>query len=132
MAALRQRLDTARTEIETALTEAAKAAETIIGRAEELLALGKGPAVEHAALNILEACSFQDLTGQRLKKALHSLERIVVEIRRKELGLGHLKDEPELAKWREQNLLHGPAAEGEALGQAAIDDIFASSSRATK
>jgi chemotaxis protein CheZ len=123
-AALRQRLDTARSEIEAALTEASQAANTIITQAETLLALSKDARVDAAGIGIMEACSFQDLTGQRLRKALAALERIMVEIERKEYGLGLLEDDPAYAQWREANLCHGPAAAAEALGQSAVDELF--------
>jgi chemotaxis protein CheZ len=123
MAALRQHLDLARAEIEMALGEAASAADTIIGGAETLLS-SKDAAVNDTGLRILEACSFQDVTGQRLRKALGALTRILSGIEHKELGLGRLAEDPARAKWRETNLLHGPAAIGEALDQSAIDDFF--------
>jgi chemotaxis protein CheZ len=122
--ALRTRLNTARSEIEAALTEAKRAAETIIERAEQLLALSAEPAVGDAGIGILEACGFQDLTGQRLKKALAQLDRIVAEIEQKDFGLGLMDEDPAYAAWQTANLVHGPASPHEALGQDAIDDIF--------
>ena len=124
MAALKTRLNTARSEIQAALSEAKKAAETIIGRAEELLGLSTEPAIGDAGIGILEACGFQDLTGQRLRKALAALDRIVAEIDEKDFGLGLLGEDPDYAAWQEANLVHGPANPHEAMDQSAIDDIF--------
>jgi len=124
VAALKARLNTARSEIEAALAEAKQAANTIIERAEQLLGLSAEPAVGDAGIGILEACGFQDLTGQRLRKALSALDRVVAEIEEKDFGLGLLGEDPEYAAWQEANLVHGPAAPHEALGQDAIDDIF--------
>lgn len=124
VAALKTRLNTARAEIEAALNEAKNAAETIIGRAEALLAMEDTAGLDEMGIGILEACGFQDLTGQRLKKALAALDRIVAEIDARDYGLGLLTDDPAYAAWQEANLVHGPAAPTEALGQDSIDDIF--------
>ena len=124
LAALHERLSTARTEIETALNETGRAANTILNHAETLLGGDQALDSSQVGIGIMEACSFQDLTGQRLRKALAALERIVAEIERHEYGLGLLKDDPDYAQWQEANLVHGPAAEGQALGQSAIDDLF--------
>jgi chemotaxis protein CheZ len=125
VAALKTRVNTARSEIEAALLEAKKAAETILTRAEELLGLSAEPAIGDAGIGIMEACGFQDLTGQRLKKALAALDRIVAEIDEKDFGLGLLGEDPDYAAWQEANLVHGPASPNEAMDQSAIDDIFA-------
>jgi len=123
--ALKSRVNTARSEIAAALSEAKQAAETIIERAEQLLGLSAEPAIGDASIGILEACGFQDLTGQRLKKALAALDRVVAEIDEKDFGLGLMGEDPDYAAWKEANLVHGPANPHEALDQSAIDDIFA-------
>jgi chemotaxis protein CheZ len=122
--ALKTRVNTARSEIEAALLEAKKAAETIIERAEQLLGLSADAAIGDAGIGILEACGFQDLTGQRLKKALAALDRVVAEIEQKDFGLGLMGEDPDYAAWKEANLVHGPASHNEAMDQSAIDDIF--------
>jgi chemotaxis protein CheZ len=122
--ALKTRLNTARSEIQAALKEAKSAADTILARAEELLGMSAEPAVGDAGIGILEACGFQDITGQRLKKALAALDRVVAEIEQKDFGLGLMGEDAEYAAWKEANLVHGPAAPNEAMDQSAIDDIF--------
>ena len=122
--ALKGRINTARGEIEAALKEAKAAADSILSRAEELLGLSAEPAVGDASIGILEACGFQDITGQRLKKALAALDRVVAEIEEKDFGLGMMGEDPAYAAWKEANLVHGPAAPTEAMDQSAIDDIF--------
>ena len=122
--ALKSRLNGARGEIEAALKEAKSAAEAILSRAEELLGLSAEPAVGDASIGILEACGFQDITGQRLNKALAALDRVVAEIEQKDFGLGPMADDPALAAWKDANLVHGPADPNEAIDQSAIDDIF--------
>ena len=128
--ALKARLNTARTEIEAALSEAKSAAETILGQAETLLALDAPPEVGEAGIGILTACGFQDITGQRLKKALAALDRIVAEIEQQDFGLGMLQDDPDYAAWQEANLVHGPQGATEALDQNAIDQVFLEMERA--
>ena len=62
--------------------------------------------VERLLLAILEACAFQDLTGQRLTKLATMITRV---------GLQSSKDDP---------LLNGPALTGQGLDQSAADTIF--------
>jgi chemotaxis protein CheZ len=79
----------------------------------------------------MEACSFQDLTGQRISKIVHSLrfieERVdaMMEICGREgieALIGELpSDEEEL---RDGVALHGPQLPGEAVSQDEIDKLF--------
>lgn len=85
---------------------------------------------------IFEACSFQDLTGQRITKVVNSLKFIedrvtamvrmwgkeelakVVEEVRREAGTEAEEEDPEKA------LLHGPQRDSVANKQADIDKLF--------
>lgn len=82
-------------------------------------------------MNIILACSFQDITGQRIKKvvsALHFIEDKVEELM-EVLGLART---PELSRERrrkaardDEPLLNGPAAPGSApIDQSSIDSLF--------
>jgi hypothetical protein len=64
--------------------------------------------IERTLCAILEACAFQDLTGQRLSKLEAMLDGA---------KLGAAPDDP---------LLNGPAMPGAGLDQAAADELFAS------
>ena len=77
---------------------------------------------------IFEACSFQDITGQRVNKVVKSIkyveERVnsIVDVWGKE-ALKEVEVKAE-EKTEDQKLLHGPALEGKGLDQAAIDALF--------
>jgi len=78
--------------------------------------------------DILEACSFQDITGQRVSKVIKSVtyveERVnaLIEVWGKaELEKVEVEED---AKTDDEKLLNGPQMEGEGLDQAAIDALF--------
>ena len=77
---------------------------------------------------ILEACSFQDITGQRVTKVVKSVtyveERVnaLVDLWGKdELDKVEVKGEE---KTEDEKLLAGPQMEGQGLDQSAIDALF--------
>ncbi len=77
---------------------------------------------------ILEACSFQDITGQRVSKVVKSVT--YVEERVNALIDVWGKDEVDSVevegeeKTEDEKLLAGPQLEGKGLDQAAIDALF--------
>lgn len=77
---------------------------------------------------ILEACSFQDITGQRVNKVVKSVtyveERInsLIEVWGKN-EVANVKVVGE-EKTDDEKLLSGPQMEGKGLDQAAIDALF--------
>lgn len=78
--------------------------------------------------DILEACSFQDITGQRVSKVVKSVtyveERVnaLIEVWGKE-EVASVEVESE-EKTDDEKLLSGPQLEGKGLDQAAIDALF--------
>lgn len=87
---------------------------------------------EHA-LAILETCSFQDITGQRIKKVLKTLEQIelrvgnLVKLFGGTLPEGYKVGEIETGPRRaDEDLLNGPQL-GAKPNQDDIDKLFASS-----
>lgn len=78
--------------------------------------------------DILEACSFQDITGQRVNKVIKSVtyveERInaLIEVWGKE-EVDKVEVES-VEKTEDEKLLAGPQLEGKGLDQAAIDALF--------
>jgi chemotaxis protein CheZ len=84
--------------------------------------------VDAAMMRIFEACSFQDLTGQRVTKVISTLRHIEDRVTRFADALGvkdsAQKETTEDARKREQ-LLNGPAANGPATSQDDIDALFA-------
>jgi chemotaxis protein CheZ len=77
---------------------------------------------------ILEACSFQDITGQRVTKVIKSITYVEDRV----TALVKLWGEDELAKvvvsidqrTDDEKLLEGPQLGGKGLDQAAIDALF--------
>lgn len=91
--------------------------------------------VSEKMMAIFEACSFQDLTGQRVNKVVETVE--IIEVRVNVLCNmldsksfeGSLPDEEneKLAKREDRKkdqILNGPAAEGEGVNQSDIDKLF--------
>ena len=87
--------------------------------------------VEEKMLVVFEACSFQDITGQRIAKVVETLEHIEMRVARfaaavqaKDLS-GYLSEvEQERAERRKRLLLHGPARDGEGIGQTDVDRLL--------
>ena len=79
--------------------------------------------------NIFEACSFQDITGQRVSKVMKSI--IYVEKRVNALigiwgkeELDKIQVMIETEKTDDEKLLHGPQLEGKGISQDEIDSLF--------
>lgn len=97
------------------------------------------PATYHAIVNdsvmaIFEACSFQDLTGQRISKVVETLEHIDKRVSRFAQAVNgqeadairdELDEEETLReKRRKELILNGPAIDGPEVSQDDIDTIF--------
>lgn len=81
---------------------------------------------------VFEACSFQDLTGQRISRLVKGLtfieERVNAMIRvwgRDEISkvIDEVKQE-QTEKTEDQKLLHGPQSESKAIDQTDVDKLF--------
>jgi chemotaxis protein CheZ len=81
---------------------------------------------------VFEACSFQDLTGQRITRLVKGLtfieERVNAMIRvwgRDEISkvIDEVKQE-QTEKTEDQKLLHGPQSESKAIDQSDVDKLF--------
>ncbi len=80
---------------------------------------------------IFEACSFQDLTGQRISKVVETLEHIEARVSRfaaaigaKDDPKGNTKEEEKRKKRKEDLLLNGPAKTGEGVSQDDVDALL--------
>lgn len=147
-------ISTATEELGEVVKATEEAANTILENAEQIDGIvselrGKvpegdpddvGPDVdklEFISINLLTACSFQDITGQRINKVVNSLNYIeerlqkMIDIWRIEDGTADLqamtfaKDDDR----DDKDMLHGPQAsegegEGAGLDQSAIDALF--------
>lgn len=78
-------------------------------------------------INIYEACNFQDITGQRIKKVLKNLSVLEEHIKRLALSaqINNLVAEAEIKK-EEPSLLNGPQLTADAPSQDDIDKLFSS------
>lgn len=114
------------------------ATNTIMESAEKVL--GANPAAENYSeivsdnmMAIFEACSFQDLTGQRVNKVVETVEIIEkrVNLLCEMLDMHAIDvpdaDDDEMAAKEQRKkdlILNGPADEGEGVAQADIDKLF--------
>jgi len=88
--------------------------------------------VDEKMMVIFEACSFQDITGQRVSKVVETLQHIEQRVVRfadvmkaKDLD-GFINDaERERSERKEKFLLNGPQLAGEGVDQSDVDKMFA-------
>lgn len=128
------RLPGASIELDAVVRDTERATETIMSEAEALmvaeptdLVLYKSE-VQTAMLRIFEACSFQDLTGQRVNKVIATLRHIEERVSHFAGALGVTDSaQPESAADQRAKdfLLNGPAINGPATTQDDIDAMFA-------
>ena len=82
----------------------------------------------HSA-DLFEACSFQDITGQRITKVVNSVTYVedrvnaLINVRGKE-EIERIEFQPEIEITEEEKLLRGPALDGEGITQDEIDKLF--------
>src|SRR2546429_2959814 len=87
--------------------------------------------VDEKMLVIFEACSFQDITGQRIAKVVETLQHIEERVSRfadvmqaKDIDGFLTEQERERAERKEKYLLHGPQLAGGGVEQAKVDRTF--------
>lgn len=130
----RDRLPMAHEELGSVVEATAGATNSIMTAAEEILCLPDDKnyraAVETRMNDIFEACAFQDITGQRIKKvveALRQLEgrltRFASAVKAKDEG-GVDPHEVERRVRAELLILNGPQIKGPATAQDEIDALF--------
>ncbi len=85
--------------------------------------------VRDNASRIFEACSFQDITGQRITKVVRSLSYVeqrvnaIIDIWGKD-DIDAITSLPEREKTEDEKLLSGPQRKEEAISQDEIDKLF--------
>ncbi|WP_374764466.1 protein phosphatase CheZ [Yunchengibacter salinarum] len=130
------RIPRAGMELDAIVQQTEEATNTIMECAEEMMALDPDDheayqaAVQDNVMKIFEACSFQDITGQRISKVVETLSHIEQRV----LGLRSLLGitDEDIERAHSQNdevdedkaLLSGPALEGEGIDQSAVDDLI--------
>lgn len=131
------RIPSAGMELDAVVQATEKATDTIMGVAEELMAAdASDPAafkalVDEKMMILFEACSFQDLTGQRVAKVVETLRHIEQRVSRFAEAI-NVADEHGFASEEEQrreirraaNIINGPALAGEGIEQIDVDQLF--------
>jgi chemotaxis protein CheZ len=131
------RIPSANDELGTVVQATASATHTIMAAAEEILGAGGLPEkeyrnlVETGVLAIFEACSFQDITGQRINKVLDvmgqlekRLQRFAKAVNVRDSAEGPDPEEALRQARREVLLLNGPQNAEVAIKQDDIDALF--------
>jgi chemotaxis protein CheZ len=132
----RERIPSANDELGNVVEATASATHAIMAAAEEILGSGGLPdkdyrgLVETRVLSIFEACSFQDITGQRIAKVLEllgqlekRLDRFAKAVKVRDSADGDPEEALRQAR-REVLLLHGPQNDDVATKQDDIDALF--------
>jgi len=133
----RERIPSANDELGNVIQATASATHTIMAAAEEILGAGAlsdkdyRALVETRILAIFEACSFQDITGQRIARVLEALEQFEKRLDRfakavnvRDSAEGPDPEEALRKARREVLLLNGPQNEDVAIKQDDIDALF--------
>tara|TARA_R110002096_G_scaffold266710_1_gene460326 strand:- start:118775 stop:119815 length:1041 start_codon:yes stop_codon:yes gene_type:complete len=125
-----------------AIVEATESAtDTIMQAAEDLMSFDSddfGEYKEHVnteVMKIFEACSFQDITGQRISKVVRTLNHVEDRVGKliSILGISSNNETPKDAKpildtdtdeVSDEELLNGPALAGEGIDQGEIDSLL--------
>ena len=131
---------TAGAELQAITRDTEGATNAIMTAAEVMMDMSPGDPgikdrIDDEVMKIFEACSFQDITGQRVSKIVKVLTQIEVLVSHLADAVGIVDDDTsgaarELspAEQRARDLLlNGPAIGGPETRQDAIDDIFAAS-----
>ncbi|PCI33433.1 MAG: hypothetical protein COB54_03780 [Alphaproteobacteria bacterium] len=122
-------------ELEAIVQQTESATNTIMESAEQIMDADPSDAeaytttVNDAVMQIFEACSFQDITGQRISKVVSTLQHVEERVAKLVNILGVMDGDQTEAKPEEEvdedkALLNGPALEGEGIDQAEIDKLL--------
>jgi chemotaxis regulatin CheY-phosphate phosphatase CheZ len=133
-----ERIPTAGAELEAITRDTENATHAIMNSAEAMMgfsidhfggdANAYKAAVDDEVMKIFEACSFQDITGQRVSKVVNVLKQIEERVGKLANTLGVEDSTPQEMtaeeKRRHDLLLNGPAIGGPETKQDAIDAMF--------
>lgn len=132
-------LATASLELNEVVRHTEEAANVIMDNAERIIALAANTGAQAVELNahglaIIEACSFQDITGQRIKKVLKTIDQIELRIGNLiKLFGGHPPEgfkvgEVETTPGRpDEHLMEGPQLAKNKPSQDDVDKLFGAS-----
>ncbi len=122
-------------ELEAIVQQTESATNTIMESAEQIMEADSSDSeayaatVDEAVMKIFEACSFQDITGQRISKVVSTLEHVEDRVSKLVNILGVMDGNKKADNVNEEvdedkALLNGPALEGEGIDQSEIDDLL--------
>jgi chemotaxis protein CheZ len=121
-------------ELHAVVKHTAEATNTIMAAAEEVMGADQTDTkayqemVNVKMMEIFEACTFQDITGQRIRKVVDTLDHIEARLERFANVMG-VEDaavvETEADRRKRENILNGPALNGPEVAQDTIDAMFA-------
>lgn len=123
-------IPTATDELDEVIEETAKATDGIMDSCDTLQALDMPEPyksqVSDEVTKIYEACSFQDITGQRIRKVVRTLKDIELKIAEIMETLGHTGgDTTGDNRTGDAALLNGPQMQGQGVSQDDIDKLLA-------
>ncbi len=129
-------IPTATDELDAVVEATAEATGTIMDSCdviqEKASAVGGDAATEigNEVIKIYEACSFQDITGQRITKVVTTLKTIedkvaqMVAVLSEKLPIEHQEGDEDEGKSVEESLLNGPQMPDKAITQDDIDKLL--------
>ena len=131
------RIPAAGQELDAIVKATEAASNTIMECAEAILAADPSDPdafkamVDEKMLIVFEACSFQDITGQRIAKVVETLQHIDSRVSRfaavmetRDLDGYMTERERARASRKEKLLLNGPQLDGEGIAQTEVDQLF--------
>ena len=136
------RIPDAGRELDAVVEATEEATHIIMETAESIMAADGSDAVafksmvDDKMITIFEACAFQDLTGQRVRKVVKTLSWIEERIARLAEKLASVSGDEDAAqddvetedeRRMRELMLHGPQMKGEGVSQDTIDSFMASS-----
>jgi chemotaxis protein CheZ len=132
-----QRIPAAGQELGAIVQATEAATHTIMACAEAVMAADPADAAAYKALvdstmlAVFEACSFQDLTGQRIAKVVETLQhieervsRFAAVMRAEDTSGAPTEEERARAERRRRLLMHGPPPAGEGMAQPEVDRLL--------
>ncbi len=124
-------LKSAHDELSAVVEATSTATFQIIGEMEKLeklakeLPADKGPQVVDCVTRVYEACSFQDITGQRITKVVKTLKAVEERVDALIHTLGGTRpSEMKDTRIGEEALLNGPSLPGQGISQDEIDKLL--------
>jgi chemotaxis protein CheZ len=128
-------IPTATDELDAVIGATEEASATIMDSCEAIQAVAedidevKAAEINAETIKIFEACSFQDITGQRISKVVKTLKDIEVTVDRLLQLFGTDKSvdlpEPEDERSEDEKLKNGPQLNGQGVSQDDIDKLLA-------